>query len=425
MAPAVISVSDYLGLVNHALRTIPHEGMVIEGEVVEFKVSQGKWVNFDLKDEKAEAKISCFMTVFALSVPLQSGMRVHVTGTSKVFERFGKFTLNVTAIELVGEGALQKAYLALKEKLRLEGMFEVARKRSIPRFPERIGLITSGEAAAYGDFLRILRNRWSGVTVMHVPVTVQGKDAVQEILGAFAQLNALPIESRPEVLVLTRGGGSLEDLHAFNSEAVVRAVFQSAIPVVVGVGHERDESLCDFVADVRASTPSNAAERVVPDRREIAVSVAMSADRIGDRLQYEIDDRSHAIDRALSIFDRSLARLLQSMTDVTRRFGYAFERFRLSLIATVEHIDRRVQTIDGRMKVVMDERSRSITELERVLKSIDPREVLKRGYALVCSSGKILRSSRDVAPGDRLTIQLGEGEIRAQVETNAIQESLL
>jgi len=425
MTPAVISVADYLGLVNHALRTIPHDGMVIEGEVVDFKVSQGKWVNFDLKDEKAEAKISCFMTVFALNVPLQSGMRVHVTGTSKVFERFGKFTLNVTAIELVGEGALQKAYLALKEQLRLEGMFETARKRSIPRFPERIGLITSSEAAAYGDFLRILRNRWSGVTVTHIPVTVQGKDAVHEILGAFAQMNALPTENRPEVIVLTRGGGSLEDLHAFNSEAVVRVVFQSEIPVVVGVGHERDESLCDFVADVRASTPSNAAERVVPDRREIAVSVAISADRIGDRLQYTMDDKHHAIDRALSTFDRSLARLLQSMTDVTRRFGYAFERFRLSLVATVEHVDRRVQAIDGRLKVAIDERSRSVIELERVLKSIDPREVLKRGYALVRSAGKVLRSYRDVAPGDHLTIHLGEGQIRAQVETNAVQEALL
>lgn len=423
---AVISVGDYLGLVNHSLRTIPHEGMVIEGEIVDFKISQGKWVNFDLKDEKAEAKISCFMTVFALNVPLQSGMRVHVAGTSKVFERFGKFTFNVTAIELVGEGALQKAYLALKEKLRLEGMFDVDRKRPIPRFPERIGLITSGEAAAYGDFLRILRNRWSGVMVYHAPVTVQGKDAVQEILGAFAQLNALPIENRPEVIVLTRGGGSLEDLHAFNSEAVARAVFQSAIPVVCAVGHERDESLCDFVADVRASTPSNAAERVVPDRREIDMNVTVGIDRIGDQLQYEIDGKMHEVDRAVSIFDRSLARLMQSMDDVHRRFGYAFERFRLSLIATVEHVDRRVQTIDTRFRVVIDERSRSIMELERVLKSIDPKEVLKRGYALVRSlAGKILRSPRDVAPGDRLTIQLADGTLRAQVETSATQESLL
>lgn len=376
--PAIISVSDYLGLVNHALRTIPHEGMVIEGEVVEFKVSQGKWVNFDLKDEKAEAKISCFMTVFALNVPVQSGMRVQVTGTSKVFERFGKFTLNVTAITLVGEGALQKAYLALKEQLRSEGMFESSRKRNIPRFPERIGLITSSEAAAYGDFLRILQNRWGGVRVIHAPVTVQGKDAVQEILGAFTQLNALPLENRPDVIVLTRGGGSLEDLHAFNSEAVVRAVFQSAIPVVVGVGHERDESLCDFVADVRASTPSNAAERVVPDRREIDVHLAVSVDRLADRIDDEIQEKSRAIDRAIRAVDAFLERC-----------------------------------------------SRMVSECERVLKSVDPREVLKRGYALVRSRGKILHSSRAVAPGDHVQIQLGDGTLDAQVAFNAVQEALL
>lgn len=422
---AVISVNDYLGLVNHALRTIPNEGMVIEGEVVEFKISQGKWVNFDLKDEKAEAKISCFMTTFQLAVPLQSGMRVHVTGTSKVFERFGKFTLNVTSVELVGEGALQKAYLALKEKLRSEGLFDAARKRSLPRFPERIGLITSGEAAAYGDFLRILRNRWSGVTVTHMPVTVQGKDAVQEILGAFQRLNSLPVDERPEVIVLTRGGGSLEDLHAFNSEVVARAVFQSEIPVVVGVGHERDESLCDFVADVRASTPSNAAERVVPDRRDIASTVMMNVDYVGDRMQGVIDDRARAVDRSVAVFDHSLTRLTQSMTAVTQRFGYAFERFRLSLLATVEHVDRRLQTIDQRVRVAVDERKQMLSELERVLRSVDPREVLKRGYALVRLGGKIIRSTTQVAPGSRLAVQLSDGDLAVVVEMRAKQESLL
>ncbi len=424
-ARAVISVADYVNLTNHALRTIPHDGMVIEGEVADFKVSQGKWVNFDLKDEKADVKMSCFMTVFALRVPLQSGMRVQVTGYSKVFERFGKFTFNVSDVALVGEGALQKAYLALKEKLRTEGLFDVARKRSIPRFPERIGLITSTEAAAYGDFLRILQNRWTGVKVFHTPVHVQGQHAVREILAAFVQLNAMPVEERPEVIVLTRGGGSLEDLHAFNSEEVARAVFYSAIPVIVGVGHERDESLCDFVADVRASTPSNAAECVVPDRREISATVRISGDRIHDQLRYEIDRRAHTVDRAVSTLDRSIARITQSMTDVTRRFGYAFERFRLSLVATLEHVDRRAQSIDVALRRVIEERSRSVLELERILKSIDPREVLRRGYALVRVANRIIRQPSDVAPGEHLAIQLAEGSIAAVVERNVRQESLL
>jgi exodeoxyribonuclease VII large subunit len=422
---AIISVADYLNLANHALRTIPHDGMVIEGEVADFKVSQGKWVNFDLKDEKMEVKIGCFMTVFALRVPLQSGMRVQITGYSKVFERFGKFTFNVSDVVLVGEGALQKAYEALKERLRQEGLFDVSRKRVIPRFPERIGLITSTEAAAYGDFLRILQNRWTGVTVVHTPVHVQGQYAVQEIISAFVQLNALPLDERPEVIVLTRGGGSLEDLHAFNAEEVARAVFHSVIPVLVGVGHERDESLCDFVADVRASTPSNAAECVVPDRREIESMLRISTDRMGDQLRYAIDYRARMIDRSVSILDRSISRITQSIADVTQRFGYAFERFRLSVVATVDHVDRRAQGIEGAIRRVIDEETRSILELERVLKSVDPREVLRRGYALVRAGNRVIRRSSEVAPGERLAIHFAEGTIAAVVEGGARQESLL
>ncbi len=413
---AVISVSDYLNLANHALRTIPSENMVIEGEVADFKISQGKWVNFDIKDEKVDAKIGCFMTVFGLNVPLQNGMRVQISGYSKVFERFGKFSFNVSSIELVGEGALQKAYEALKEKLRIEGLFDESRKRSIPQFPNRIGLITSSEAAAYGDFLRILNNRWGGVTVLHTPVYVQGQYAVGEILQAFHRFNSLSIDERPDVIVLTRGGGSLEDLHAFNSEEVARAVYQSLIPVVVGVGHERDESLCDFVADVRASTPSNAAERVVPDRHAFLSMIEVGSDRMYDQMVYEIDRRKSRIDRAVSILDKSIARIAESISLVTQRFSYAFERFRLSLIATIEHVNRRVQTIDDAIKRVIDDDKKRIGELERVLKSMDPREVLRRGYALVRSGNRIIRRPSDVAPGERLAVQLSEGIINAIVE---------
>lgn len=421
---AVISVSDYLNLANHALRTIPSDGMVIEGEVADFKISQGKWVNFDIKDEKADAKIGCFMTVFGLNVPLANGMRVQISGYSKVFERFGKFSFNVTSIELVGEGALQKAYEALKEKLRVEGLFDEARKRSIPQFPHRIGLITSSEAAAYGDFLRILNNRWSGVTVVHTPVHVQGQHAVGEILSAFAQLNALPVDERPEVIVLTRGGGSLEDLHAFNSEEVARAVYQSAIPVVVGVGHERDESLCDFVADVRASTPSNAAERIVPDRRAVTSTIGVGIERMHDRLVYEIDRRNHRIDHAVSTLDRSIARISESIGGVTQRFGYAFERFRLSLIATLDHVDRQSAIVEGAVLRIVDGEQKKIAELERVLKSVDPREVLRKGYALVRSGSRVIRTPADVAPGERLAIQLAEGTIDAVVEKRMTQNAL-
>lgn len=421
---AVISVSDYLSLANHALHTIPSDNMVIEGEVAEYKVSQGKWVNFALKDEHAEATLPCFMTIYTLTVPLQDGMRIQISGSSKVFERFGKFTFNVQTITPVGEGALQKAYLALKEKLEHEGLFDGARKRSIPEFPERIGLITSSEAAAYGDFLRILQNRWRGVSVIHTPVHVQGQYAVAEILSAFEQLNSLQESDRPEVIVLTRGGGSLEDLHAFNSEEVARAVFQSAIPVVVGVGHERDESLCDFVADVRASTPSNAAERVVPDMRAVLSSTALSVERMHDQLRFGIDRCAHGIDHSVGVLDRSIANITESIRHTTQRFSYAFERFRLSLIATIDHVDRRMALFDEAMSRIIETKRQSIGALERVLKSVDPKEVLRRGYALIRLRGKVIHSAVDVSPGDRLAVQFAEGSVQTIVEGAARQESL-
>lgn len=394
----VISVSDFLGLVNHALRTIPTDEMVIEGEVADFKVSQGKWVNFDLKDEKAEAKISCFMTTFQLRVPLASGMKVQVKGYAKVFERFGKLSLNIEAVELVGEGALAKAYAMLKEKLSAEGLFDVNRKRAIPAMPSTIALITSKEAAAYGDFLRILGNRWGGVTVLHAPVHVQGQFAVPEILAAFAQFNAMPEAERPEVLVLTRGGGSIEDLHAFNDEAVARAVFSSAIPVVVGVGHERDESLCDFVADVRASTPSNAAERVVPDRRDVLRSVVYAVDGMQHRLTYRLERGTQRVDRSISVLDRFMTEKLTQIAKVTERFGHAFDRFRLSLIATIERITSR----------------------EKTLQSLHPSRMLARGYAVVRANGNIVRDPAVLAAGERINVQLQRGTVDARVEKDTL-----
>ncbi len=364
----IITVADYLTLINHALRTIPSEEAVIEGEVADYRVSQGKWVNFILKDEKQEAAIACFATVFSLSTPLADGMRVHVRGYPKVFERFGKLSLNVESVELVGEGALAKAYATLKAKLAAEGLFDAARKRPLPRFPDRIGVITSKEAAAYGDFLRILSNRWSGVTVLHAHVAVQGKDAVQNILDAFAQCNAMSADERPDVLVLTRGGGSLEDLHAFNDEAVARAVFQSVIPVVVGVGHERDESLCDFVADVRASTPSNAAERCVPDRGDILQSVVYAIDHMQTTFVHRVESASQRIERSIGMVDRFFS-------DMNTR----------------------------------------LVQAERLLRSVDPVRVLDRGYAIVRANGVVAKNVSSLAAGDAIRVQLARGEFEALV----------
>src|SRR3989344_3282465 len=218
----VFTVSEFIDHINALVATDVH---AVEGEISGFNLSQGRWVFFDLKDEKVESKVGCFMMAFKLKTPLEDGMKVRVIGTPKVHEKSGQFRITVEQVELVGEGALKRAFELLKKKLAGEGLFADERKRPIPRFPERIGVIASRESAAFGDF-------------------------------KYFQ-TAKP---RPDVLVLMRGAGSLEDLQAFNSEEVAYAIFGSKIPVVVGVGHERDESIADYVADLRASTPSNAAE---------------------------------------------------------------------------------------------------------------------------------------------------------------------
>ncbi len=389
--PAVLSVGQYLELVNDRLREAAAFEFSIEGEVSDFRVAQGKWVSFDLKDELAQAVLKCFMTAWQLPHKVEDGMRVRVTGAPKVYERFGTLKLNVQSLELVGEGALRRAYEALKKKLVDEGLFDPSRKRQLPRFPERIGLITSRDAAAYGDFLRIVNNRWGGAEVMHVSVHVQGKEAVHEIIEAFQYFNALAPEDRPDALVLIRGGGGLEDLHAFNDEAVARAVYGSAVPVVCGVGHERDESLCDFVADVRASTPSNAAERVVPSREDVGYEIAMTERLFEDRMREMIDRMRRPIERLSASAELLVQGKALRFSQVTGSFEASFSRF-------------------------LPRVSERLLASERVLRSVSPERVLERGYAIVRSGKGIVRDTGALDIGSDISVQLAEGSFEAEVQ---------
>ena len=388
MTPS-LSVSQYLELVNVSLGQIPAD-FVIEGEVSDYKVSQGKWVSFDLKDEKDQALLKCFMTTWQLKTVIEDGMRVQVKGVPKIYERFGTFKLNVTEVEPVGEGALKRAYELLKKKLESEGLFDVSRKRPLPRFPERIGLITSRDAAAYGDFLRILNNRWSGVEILFHHVHVQGREAVSDILEAFAAFVALDALHRPSVIVLTRGGGGLEDLHAFNDEAVARAIYASTIPVVCAVGHERDESLADFVADVRASTPSNAAERVVPSRDEVRYEIETLRDHLVARMEDTIRTRVQLIDMA------------------THRVSFILERQKDRLARLSEALLSCTTLWLSRLKDRLQSH-------ERVLKELNPKRVLARGYSIVRSAGHVLTSVSTLEVGSDIQVQFATGSADAQV----------
>lgn len=391
MEKTILHVGDYLSLLNEVLHDrVPSSEIVIEGEVSDYRVAQQKWVSFDLKDEKAEAVLKCFATVWQITTPIEDGMRVHVTGFPKMYERFGTLKLNVQTIEPIGEGALKRAYDLLKKKLEVEGLFDVSRKRTLPRFPKKIGLITSRDAAAYGDFLRIVNNRWGGIEIDHAHVHVQGREAVGEILSAFRYFNSLAVEDRPDAIVLTRGGGGLEDLHAFNDEQVARAVYQSLIPVVCAVGHERDESLCDYVADIRASTPSNAAERVVPSRADVKYELDMMMQRQEQQLQFVMDEYRTAADKVATRVGHILERERDRLTTMQVRFH--------------DHVESWLPSLKD-----------SIESSTRLLRQVDPTRILARGYAIVRAGGTVVRDASSLAIGREIAIQLGGGSVDAEI----------
>lgn len=384
MNPQVISVKDFVDILNETL-SFAYPQVTIEGEVSSFKVNQGKWVFFDLKDQ--EATLGCFMPVYQLKVPLEDGMKVRVTGTPKL-TKWGKFSFTARSVELAGEGELRRAFELLKQRLGDEGLFDVERKRPLPEFPQVIGLIASKQSAAYADFMKILNSRWSGVKVVLADVQVQGAPAPDQIVAALDYFNQ--IAAPPDVLVMVRGGGSLEDLQAFNAEAVARAVASSRTPIIVGVGHEVDESLADFAADRRAATPTDAARLVVPDRNEVAQRVSHASRLIEQSVLGELADA-----------DRRLQRFLA----VTERF--------LSLPA--ERLNRLETSIRRDVGSLLQQNSLKLGGLQRVLASFDPAANLRRGYAIVTGGGKVLKSVKAVKTGDGLVIQLADGKLSSKV----------
>ena len=386
----VFSVSEFVNEVN-ALLAFP---VAIEGEVSGFSVNQGKWVFFDLKDEKEEALAPCFMVAWKLKTPIEDGMRVRVYGSPRIHPKSCKFSVTVERVEPVGEGALKRAFELMRKKLESEGLFAYERKRALPRFPEHIGLVASRESAACGDFIRILNNRWSGATVHLYHVQVQGEAARPQITEAINYFSS-PEAPQVEVLVIVRGGGSLEDLQAFNSEDVARAIFASRVPTVVGVGHERDESIADYVADVRASTPSNAAERVVPEKREMRLQLGSMADRISSLYQAILVDHQHRID--------------VSVNAIFRVFTGQADRY-LNLMSIL-----KVQL--GRFGDRLVHYKGAVDLLSRTVANLNPERLLSRGYAIVRCGGKIVKSASQLKKGDSMNVRLSKGSIDATAES--------
>jgi exodeoxyribonuclease VII large subunit len=384
MGNDAITVSEFNSLLNQTL-TFAYPEVVVEGEVSSFKINQGKWIFFDLKDE--HNLVGCFMTIYQLKTELEDGMLIRVKATPQL-TKWGKFSLTVKEVELAGEGSVKRAFEMLKSKFEKEGLFLEDRKRELPLYPQRVGLVTSNQAAAFNDFITILEDRWSGLDVEHIQVQVQGPSAPDQISKAIEHMNMF---GSYDVLVVIRGGGSAEDLQAFNSEEVVRAIYASNIPTLVAIGHEDDITLSELVADVRGATPTDAARRLVPDKNELLEKIGAIHLRNFNMLEGIFAKGRSVLDSFYYSIEARINNMRHSATD--------------------SHT-RSINSIDRHMQAVL-----SAIQLQRkLLKSLDPSAILSRGYSITRVNGKVIKSSNEYISGAELMIQLHKGQINIKAD---------
>src|SRR5216684_6703022 len=411
----------------------------VQGEISNSHEAQSGHFYFTLKDAKAQVRCVCFKSQVRLfKFHPEDGLHVTLRGSISVYEPRGEYQIYVEHLEPVGLGALQLAFEQLKRKLEAEGLFDPARKKPLPLLPQRIGLVTSPRGAAVRDIVRILRRRFPNVRITLYPVRVQGEGAAAEIAGALAYFNR---QKLADVLILARGGGSLEDLQAFNEESVARAIAASKVPVISGVGHETDFTIADFVADMRASTPSAAAELVVQTRREFDKHLMDMRARLEGSMRYrllELSRRVHALaarsgfrrpqdllrqqrQRADEFTSRLALGLRARLEDSRKRLNNARLRvasfdFRAKIGVLRLRLQRLTQELGAREERLLRLKRERWERLTLQLQERSPLKVLERGYAIATdAAGNVLRDAAQVQIGDTVTLQLFRGRLISEV----------
>ncbi len=392
-----LSVSELNARIKGLIESDPVLGSVyVRGELSNYKVYPSGHHYFTLKD--AESSLRCVMFRSAASklrFRPESGMRVTAWGRVAVYPRDGAYQLYCEGLMPEGAGDLQVAYEQLKAKLAAEGLFDPAHKKPIPRYPERIAVITSSAGAAVHDIIRVLRKRWPVAKVVLLPVRVQGVEAPPEIAGALRYANKYRVA---DVIITGRGGGSIEDLWAFNDERVARAIYASELPVISAVGHEPDVTIADFVADLRAATPSNAAELVAPDVSELRDAIRSASARLDQAIDRGLSQRRTALTELAS------RRVMQSPTGFIdqRRLELDSIRLRLDAAAT------------GRLHRERQEFARLAAKLD----ALSPLKVLGRGYSIALDAeGRAVREADQLKAGDKLDLRLSRGGAKCLVES--------
>jgi exodeoxyribonuclease VII large subunit len=412
----------------------------VEGEISNFRPAPSGHLYFTLKDAEAQLPVVLFRRqALLLRFRPEDGLHVLVRGRASVYEQRGQLQLVAETMEPVGAGSLQLAFEQLKERLKAEGLFDTERKKPLPAFPRTVGIVTSPSGAVIRDFLNIVNRRHSGLNVLLYPVSVQGESAATEIEAAISELNTSCLV---DLIVLARGGGSLEDLAAFNSERVARAISLSRLPVVSAVGHETDFTIADFAADLRAPTPSAAAELITEAQHAIAERLAEQANRLDRAVRFQLLRARRCLadvpdSRAESRIAALIFRLGQRLDDATLRLDavltekiHAGHKRVAELAAAILHHDPR-RNLAQAQKHLADLRARLEHGFERLIQSssarlgaldarlhsLSPLAVLDRGYALVHGAdGSLIRSTTQLSAGDEVTTRIADGSFASRIE---------
>jgi exodeoxyribonuclease VII large subunit len=437
------SVAELTARISGVLST-QFSNLWVEGEVSNYHAAQSGHLYFTLKDAKAQVKCVCFRTqAMRLKFRPEDGLKLIVRGSISVYEPRGEYQIYVEHIEPSGVGALQLAFEQLKKRLEAEGLFDEARKKPLPLLPRRIGVVTSPRGAAVRDIIRILRRRFPNLHLIVYPVRVQGDGAAEDIVAALKYFNRKQLV---DVILLARGGGSIEDLWAFNEEIVARAIVACTIPIVSGVGHETDFTIADFVADVRASTPSAAAEIVVQSRQEFQRHLKELEHKISRQMRYLLLEwRHHLKELATHMGFRRLEDLLrrhrQQTDELTSRLGIALQGrigrlrrryaiagmriasfdFRARIRTIGLRLLQRSAELGVRMERVLVAKIQSLERLRLLLDERSPLRVLQRGYA-ICTDGQgnVVSAAEQVAIGAEVQVQLARGRLGAEVQRREI-----
>lgn len=366
----------------------------VEGEISNYKAHSSGHIYFTLKDENAQ--IRCAMWRFKageLLFRLEDGLKVIVEADIQVYEKNGTYQLIVQQLQPAGIGALQLAFEQLKQRLRAEGLFDETHKKPLPEFPERIGVITSPTGAAIRDIISVIHRRFPAIQIILYPVRVQGEGAAEEIVQAIKDFNEF---KAVDVLIVGRGGGSLEDLWAFNEEKVARAIYDSHIPIVSAVGHEIDFSISDFVADRRAATPTAAAEMVVPDQKELMGMLAHYYEKITQTIQQLITN-----------YRNELFSLKRS---------YAFRRPEDLIFQKTQRLDEIFRHITMVTNHLLALHQQNLFYLQQQLRHLNPLEILQRGYSICYKDGHVIKNVKQLNILDVVQVKLAKGQFLSQVQ---------